>query len=134
MRTAMLGLVLAAALAAPVFAAEPTTPSFLGEWTAAVDTPGGKVEEKIKAVKAGDGYAVTAKLVVPPPEGTPEAGPGAEIVLSGDSFSYKRTVSTPGGDLVITYSGVVTGDTFTGTVDLGFAKAPYNGVRSKPGQ
>jgi hypothetical protein len=129
--TAMLGLVLVTAFA-PVFAAQPATPSFLGEWTVTIDTPAGKVLEKVTAVKSNDGYAVTGKLVAQ--DGSPEAGPGTDIVLSGDSFSYKRTVETPGGPLVINYSGVVSGETFTGTVDLGFAKAPYNGVRSKPGQ
>jgi hypothetical protein len=53
-------------------------------------------------------------------------------VLEAGKFSYKRTVSTPDGALVITYTGVVSGDTFKGTADLGFAQAPYNGVRAKP--
>jgi hypothetical protein len=51
-------------------------------------------------------------------------------VLDGDKFAYKRT--TPDGAIVITYTGVVAGDTFTGTVDLGgFAQVPYTGVRIK---
>jgi hypothetical protein len=53
-------------------------------------------------------------------------------VLDGDKFSYKRTVKTPDGSLVITYPGTVSGDRFTGTVNLGgFAETPYNGVRIK---
>ena len=116
----------ASAFAAPAFGQ-----SFIGEWTATATTPGGDVAETVTAVKTGDGFAITAKLVVPPPQGTPEAGPGTDIVLDGDKFSYKRTVAIPGGaPLVITYTGVVSGDTFTGTVDLGgFAQAPYTGVR-----
>jgi hypothetical protein len=35
---------------------------------------------------------------------------------------------------VITYTGVVSGDTFTGTVDPGFAQAPYTGVRIRDGE
>jgi hypothetical protein len=69
--------------------------------------------------------------VQPPPEGVPAAGPGTDIVLDGDKFSYTRSIP-PDGTLVITYSGVVSGDTFTGTVDLGgLAQAPYTGVRIK---
>jgi hypothetical protein len=50
----------------------------------------------------------------------------------GDKFSYKRTVTMPNGSqLTITYTGVVSGDRFTGTVDMGFAQAPYTGVRKK---
>jgi hypothetical protein len=49
-------------------------------------------------------------------------------VLDGDRFSYKRTV---GDMLVITYTGVVTGDTFKGTVSIGGFETPYNEVRRK---
>ncbi|MEJ1966695.1 MAG: hypothetical protein WDO56_36200 [Gammaproteobacteria bacterium] len=123
--TAALGLVLLMALAAPAF-----SQSFIGEWTATADAPGGKVSETLNVVKTADGYAITAKLVGVP-EGTPEAGPGTDIVLDGDRFSYKRTFSMPGGSLVITYAGVVSGDAFTGTVEMGPAKVVYSGVRIK---
>ena len=120
--TTAFGLVLVMAFTAPAFGQ-----SLVGEWTATAQTPGGGVSETVTVVKTKDGYAVTAKLVVPMP-GMPEAGPGTEIVLNGDSFSYKRTVT--GGDLVITYTGVVSGDTFTGKVELGaFGSVPYTGVR-----
>ena len=119
-------------LLAPVFATEAGAQSFLGEWTATAETPGGGVSETITAVKTEKSYAIAVKLVQPPPEGTPEAGPGTDIVLDGDKFSYKRSIPTPNGTLVITYTGVVSGDTFKGTVDLGgLAQAPYNGVRVK---
>ena len=119
--SATLVFAFATALAAPAFGQ-----SFVGEWTATATTPGGAVSETVKVVKTADGYEITAKLVDAVADGTPEAGPGTEIVLDGDRFSYKRTL----GELVITYSGVVSGDTFTGTVDLGgFAQAPYTGVR-----
>jgi hypothetical protein len=118
------------AILAPVFAIEARAQAFLGEWTATAETPGGGVSETIAAVQTDKGYAITVKLVEAPPAGTPEAGPGTDIVLDGDKFSYKRSIPTPNGTLVITYAGVVSGDRFTGTVDLGgFAQAPYNGVR-----
>jgi hypothetical protein len=117
-------------LLAPVLATQARAQSFLGEWTATADTPGGGVSETITAVKTDKGYTITVKLVEAPPEGAPEAGPGTDIVLNGDTFSYKRSIPTPNGPLVITYTGVVSGDRFTGTVDLGgFAQTPYNGVR-----
>jgi hypothetical protein len=53
-----------------------------------------------------------------------------DIVLSGDNFSYKRKI----GELVITYTGVVAGNTFTGTVDIGGYKLPYTGVRVNAGK
>ena len=106
--------------------------SFVGEWTATAHTLGGEVSEKLTVVKTAKGYEIKPELVVPPPEGTPTAGPGTDIVLDGNKFSYKRTLTTPDGSLVITYTGTVSGDTFTGTVNLGgFAEAPYTGVRIK---
>jgi hypothetical protein len=130
MRIATLsGFVFVLALLAPVLATEARAQSFLGQWTATAGTPGGGVSETVTAVKTNKGYAITAKLVAPE-EGAPEAGPVTVIVLDGDRFSYKRSIPTPGGPLVI-YAGVVSGDTFTGTVDLGGFAVPYTGVRVK---
>ena len=123
---AALGFVFVQALAAPAFGQ-----SFVGEWTATATTAGGDIAETITVVKTDDGYAITAKLVVP--TGAPEAGPGEEIVLDGDNFSYKRKLSFPGGEVVLTYTGVVSGDTFTATAELGGFKVPYNGVRRNGG-
>src|SRR6185503_17642003 len=98
-----------------------------GEWTATADSPAGKVSETVTVVQTKDGYTITAQLVGAP-EGAPQAGPGTDIVVNGNSFSYKRTVGTGSDKLVITYTGVVSGDTFTGTAELGtFGKVPYNG-------
>jgi hypothetical protein len=120
------GFVLLAAFATPTFGQ-----SFVGEWTATATTPGGDVAETITVVKTDSGYSITAKLVVP--TGNPEGGPGEEIVLDGDNFSYKRKLSFPGGEVVLTYVGVVSGDTFTATAQIGEFKVPYNGVRIKNG-
>jgi hypothetical protein len=126
-----IGTVLVVALLAPVFATDARAQSFLGEWTATAATQAGDVSETLSVVKTATGYAITAKLIGVP-EGTPTAGAATDIVLDGDRFSYKRAVTTPDGTLVITYTGVVSGDTFTGTAEMGgFAEAPYTGVRVK---
>ena len=118
---AALALIAVAGLAAPAFGQ-----SFVGEWTATATTPGGDVSETVKVVRTAGGYAITAQAVVPPAPGTPEAGPGTDIAIDGDRFSYKRSV---GDVLVLTYTGMVSGDTFTGTVKLGELEVPYKGVR-----
>ena len=124
--TTAVGLFIVAAFATPAFGQ-----SFVGEWTATATTPGGDVAETITVVKTDDGYVITAKLVVP--TGNQEGGPGEDIVLDGDNFSYMRKLSFPGGEVVLTYTGVVSGDTFTGTAELGGFKVPYNGVRTEDG-
>ena len=127
MRRVRLMLILAAsALAAPVSAQ-----SFLGTWTATAITPQGAFSEELTATKTGDGYAITVLTIDPLPEGTPEAGPGMDIELEGDKFSYKRKVTLPDGtELAIAYTGTVTGDTFTGEVDIAGYVVPYTGVRT----
>jgi hypothetical protein len=125
--TAASGFVLLIALMAPVRAIPAQEPSFLGEWTATAATPAGDVSETLSVVRTETGYVITAKPAVPAPEGSPEAGPGTDIVLDGDKFSYKRSVGT----LVITYAGVVSGNTFTGRAELGGFQVPYTGVRIK---
>jgi len=124
------GFVLLLALMAPAFATEARAQSFLGEWTATAETPAGGVSETLTVVKTEKGYAISAKLVGAD-EGTPTAGPGTDIVLESDRFSYKRSVPTPDGPVVLTYTGVVSGDTFKGTADLAGFAVPYTGVRVK---
>lgn len=127
MRRVRLTLILAAAaLAAPASAQ-----SFLGTWTATATTPQGAFSEELTATKTDDGYAITVLPIDQLPEGTPEAGPGVDIELEGDKFSYKRKVPLPDGtELAVVYTGTVTGDTFTGQVDLAGYVMPYNGVRT----
>jgi hypothetical protein len=129
---AALGLGVLALAFAAAFAAPPTDLAFVGKWTATASSPGGDSIETLTVVKAGNGFALTAKAAVPPPEGV-VVSPGVDIVLEGSKFSYKRTVTTPGGIIVISYTGVVSGDTFTGTAELGGTKIPYTGVRIKGG-
>ena len=125
MRTRIItGFVLAMALAAPAFADSP----FVGKWTATAAAPTGPASETVTVVKTSDGYAITAKLVSPAP-GQPEAGPAIEIVLQGNHFSYKRKVDIGGTELEIVYTGDVSGDTFTGMVNMAGYMIPYNGVR-----
>jgi hypothetical protein len=122
------GIVLLSAVA---LAAPASAQSFLGKWLATGMSPGGSISETVTAVKTDDGYAVTAALIDPAPGGL-EAGPGTDVKLEGDGFFYKRKVSLPSGaQIEITYSGTVSGDTFTGTaqIDGGGDAIPYSGVR-----
>lgn len=125
---AALGLVLAAAFAAPALAQ-----SFVGDWKATAHAGPAEASETVHVVKTGGGYAVTAKLIDAQP-GTLEAGPGTDIVMDGDKFSYQRTVTTPQGSIPITYEGVVSGDSFTGDVKMMGATIPYTGVRIHNGE
>ena len=117
-------LVLALTLATPAFAQ-----SFVGRWTATAKTPGGDSSEVLTVTKVGKGYSITGRPVVPAPPGAPTASDGLDIVIDGDHFSYKRTLTIGGGVIVLIYSGVVAGDSFSGTAELNGVKIPYVGVR-----
>ncbi len=123
---AVLGLVLAAAIATPAFAQ-----SFVGQWTATAHLDGGaEVSEILNLTKTASGFAITAQPPAGAPAGSPQAGPGTNIMLDGDKFSYDRSVDVgQGNTIVINYSGVVSGNTFTGAAQLGGMPIPYSGVR-----
>lgn len=127
--SAVLGLAFIAGFVAPALAAESP---FVGKWTATAAAPGGPASEIVTVARVADGYSITARLVAPTP-GQPEAGPGREIVLEGNRFSYQRAVAIGTSELVITYTGVVSGDTFTGTVEMAGVKIPFTGVRIREG-
>jgi hypothetical protein len=127
--SAVLGLALIAGVVAPVFAADSP---FLGKWTATAAAPTGNASEIVTVLKTAGGYSITAQLVEPTP-GQPEAGPGRDIVLEGDHFSYKRTVAIGGNELVFTYSGIVSGDRFSGVIEVASVKIPFTGVRIREG-
>jgi|HubBroStandDraft_5_1064220.scaffolds.fasta_scaffold79942_2 hypothetical protein len=122
---AALALLFLMALGAPAFGQ-----SFVGKWTATANSPGGSSSETLTIVKVANGFVITGKPVAPAPEGM-AAGPGLDVALDGNRFSYKRTLTIPGGIIVITYSGVVSGDTFSGTAQIGGATVAYTGVRIK---
>jgi hypothetical protein len=127
--TMVLIMGLAMALGAPANAQ-----SFLGSWSATADMGGGmKSSETLSVARSDHGYSVAAKSN-DPQSGAPEAGPGMDVALQGDTFSYTRTISIGGNDIVIRYAGAVSGDTFTGTADLGGTKVPYTGVRIPAGK
>lgn len=121
----------AALLAASTFAMPASAQSFVGTWTATATAPDGPISEELTVTKTADGYTITAELITEQPPGMPEAGPGTDIKIEGDSFSYKRTVELPDQHIEITYTGTVAGDTFTGQGEIGGFTVPYNGVRKK---
>src|SRR6478609_3678535 len=105
-------VVLVLALAAVLMAGPASAQSFVGNWRASAQAPDGVISETLKVEKTADGYAITAsEPSVPPPEGM-VVGPAVEIALEGDSFSFKRVIKSPQGDLEIIYKGTVSGDTF----------------------
>jgi hypothetical protein len=124
----------ALAAAALGFATPAFGQSFVGAWTATAHLDGGQQsQETLSVTKADMGYLITGKAVNPQP-GAPEAGPGTDVMIDGDKFSYKRSLSLNGNTIEIVYTGTVSGDSFTGTAELFGTKIPYTGVRIPAGK
>ena len=124
----MLRITVLAAVLAASLATAASAQSFVGQWTATAKAPGGDTTEGIKVAKTPDGYAVTGQA----PVDTISAG--KDVVLDGNKFSFKRTLTLQGNTMEIDYKGVVTGDTFTGTASVAGTDIPYSGVRAPAGQ
>ncbi len=124
----------AAALAVSIMAAPAAAQSLVGEWVATAKTSQGDFAEKLSVSRTGETYAIAVEQISELPPGVPAAGPGIEVVLDGDKFSYKRVVSFPGGSVDVFYDGVVSGDSFAGLVEIDGipGTTPYSGVRVKP--
>lgn len=128
MRTMMTAtVILAATFTTPAF-----SQAFVGEWVATAHVQDSEISERVSVAKSGDSYTITARLVSPQPEGaqSPEASPPANIKIEGNNFSYTRTLDFGGNKMEISYKGVVTGNTFTATAEVGGNAIPYTGVRA----
>jgi len=119
----MLRITALAAAAAAILTTPAFAQAFLGDWTATAKAPGGDTTEVIKVARTADGYSVTGQAPVT------MVSAGADVVLDGNNFSFKRTLTAQGNSLEIDYKGVVSGDTFTGTAEVAGMQIPYTGVR-----
>lgn len=109
MRAAFLALALSLLVAAPTPAA--AQQSIAGEWTAAMETPGGTREFKIIFVQKGDSLSGTVKR---PAGDVPLTGS-----IKGDAVAFAYTIDYNGNSLVLTVHMTLSGNTMKGTVDFG---------------
>jgi hypothetical protein len=124
--------VLAAAslIAAPALAADSPV---VGTWNTEAVTDFGTFKATMTVAEAGGAYTIDIKDV--PIEGAPPAPPSppgaiTDVVVDGAKFSFKRKLTTPQGEMTMSYTGAVDGDKLTAEVDVGeFGKVPVTGTR-----
>ncbi len=120
----------AALIAAPAFAAGSPV---VGTWNTEAVTDFGTFKATMTVAEANGGYTIDIKDV--PLEGappSPPSPPGAitDVVVDGANFSFKRKLTTPQGEMMMSYTGTVEGDKLTAEVDVGeFGKVPVTGTR-----
>jgi hypothetical protein len=114
----------------------------IGSWETVADTPIGKLSSRVTFAKSGDAYTVNIKdAPIAPPEGAPAGGAAAgpppeskisDVVVNGNNFSFKRSLTTDQGPMVLNYSGKVDGDKLTAQAASDFGDVPITGSRAQP--
>jgi hypothetical protein len=116
---------------APAFA---QSSPVLGSWNIEADTPMGKFNSTLTFASQGDAYTVAIKDVpMPAADGSAEAAPPPEgkvsdVVVNGSDFSFKRSLTTPQGEMDLAYKGKVSGDSLTGEANSDFGAIPITGT------
>ena len=122
----------ASLLAAPALA---QSSPVVGTWDTAAVTDFGTFKSQIVVTEANGSYAVEMKDI--PAEGTPADGGGmtpgpiSDVVVDGAKFSFKRKLTTPQGEMNLTYNGTVEGDALTGEVGSDFGPIKLTGTRQQ---
>ena len=119
----------ASLLAAPALAADSPV---VGTWDTAVDVQGQKVTAELTVAHAGDAYTVTIKDG--PFPGAPADAPAmpstiSDITVDGAKLTFKRKLTTPQGEMNLTYTANASGDTLTGEIGSDFGPIALTGTR-----
>ena len=105
----------------------------VGVWNTEAVTDFGTFKATMTIAEADGAYTIDIKDV--PLEGappSPPSPPGAvtDVVVDGVMFSFKRKLTTPQGELQMSYTGTVDGDKLTAEVNSQFGKVPVTGTRA----
>ena len=124
--------VLAAAasmMAAPAVAADSPV---VGTWDTAIDVQGQKMTSEITVAQAGDGYTVAIKdgpMPGAPADAPPMPSAISDIVVDGAKLTFKRKLTTPQGEMNLTYTANANGDALTGEIGSDFGPIAMTGTR-----
>ena len=119
----------ASLIAAPALAADSPV---VGTWATAVDVQGQKIEAELTVAQAGDGYTVAIKdgpMPGVPADAPPMPSTISDVVVDGAKLTFKRKVTTPQGEMNLTYTANADGDTLTGEIGSDFGPIAMTGTR-----
>ena len=121
----------ASLMAAPALAQDSPV---LGKWNTAVVTDFGTFNAVMTVGQEGGAYTVAIQDIAP--EGGAGAGGGgampstiSDVVVDGQKFSFKRKLTTPQGEMNLTYTGTVEGNALTADVGSDFGPLKMTGTR-----
>jgi len=94
-----------------------------GDWEMTTVTPRGERTQAVHFEQEGEKITVTM-------QGMRGGEFTAEGTIQGNTIEWSLTRSTPRGDVTITYTGTVDGDTMSGEVEMGdFGSAEWKAVK-----
>ena len=116
-------------MAAPALAADSPV---LGTWATAVDVQGQKVTAELTVAQSGDAYTVAIKDG--PFPGAPADAPAmpstiSDVTVDGAKLTFKRKLTTPQGEMNLTYTANVDGNALTGEIGSDFGPIAMTGTR-----
>jgi hypothetical protein len=116
-------------VAAPALAADSPV---VGTWDTAIDVQGQKMTAEITVAQAGDAYTVAIKDG--PMPGAPADAPAmpstiSDVVVDGAKLTFKRKLTTPQGEMNLTYTANASGDALTGEIGSDFGPIAMTGTR-----
>lgn len=96
-----------------------------GDWELTMETRRGEITRDVKFVQEGENLTVTMEG----PRGGELTGEGT---VKGNDIEWTITRSTPRGEMKITYTGKVEGDTMSGEVQFGsFRSSEWKATKKK---
>ena len=121
----------ASLMAAPALA---QSSPVVGKWATESVTDFGTFRATMTVAQEGGAYTVNIQDIAP--EGGAGAGGGgampsviSDVVVDGSKFSFKRKLTTPQGEMNLTYNGTVEGNSLTGEVGSDFGPIKLTGTR-----
>jgi hypothetical protein len=101
----------------------------VGTWNTEAVTDFGTFKATMTVAEANGAYTVQMADVAA--EGAPPAMPStiSDVVVDGPKFTFKRKLTTPQGEMQLTYTGTVEGNALTAEVGSDFGPIKMTGTR-----
>ena len=105
----------------------------VGTWNTQARTDFGTFASTMTVAHEGGVYSVTMVDQAPAAGGQgmpPMESSISGVSVDGNSFTFKRSLTTPQGPMELSYSGSVDGDSLTAEVASSFGNIPVTGTRA----
>ncbi len=105
----------------------------IGTWNTQAVTDFGTFASTMTVLDDEGSYIVTMEDVAPAGGGAappPMESSIFDVMVDGATFTFKRSITTPQGEMELAYSGTVDGDSLTATAASSFGNIPVTGTRA----